>query len=67
MHRYVLIKLNLLHVYLGNAAYLPQLVPDQAVKLKQLSVLTLAEMNKVSSLIFVEILIVDSPACVEVW
>ncbi|KAH9777083.1 COP9 signalosome complex subunit 7 [Citrus sinensis] len=35
--------------YKSNAAHLPQLVPDQAVKLKQLSVLTLAEMNKVLS------------------
>ncbi|XP_031248346.1 COP9 signalosome complex subunit 7-like [Pistacia vera] len=30
----------------GNAARLPQLVPVQVVKLKQLSVLTLAETNK---------------------
>ncbi|KAK9203420.1 hypothetical protein WN943_013674 [Citrus x changshan-huyou] len=35
--------------YKSNAAHLPQLAPDQAVKLKQLSVLTLAEMNKVLS------------------
>ncbi|KAH9776822.1 COP9 signalosome complex subunit 7 [Citrus sinensis] len=32
--------------YKSDAAHLPELVPDQAVKLKQLSVLTLAETNK---------------------
>ncbi|RVW32310.1 COP9 signalosome complex subunit 7 [Vitis vinifera] len=31
----------------GNVDRLPQLVPDQALKLKQLTVLTLAETNKV--------------------
>ncbi|XP_031250831.1 COP9 signalosome complex subunit 7-like isoform X1 [Pistacia vera] len=35
--------------YKSNAARLPQLVPVQVVKLKQLSVLTLAETNKVLS------------------
>ncbi|CAI0548400.1 unnamed protein product [Linum tenue] len=33
--------------YKGNMARLPQLVPDQILKLKQLTVLTLAESNKV--------------------
>ncbi|KAK6920372.1 hypothetical protein RJ641_016276 [Dillenia turbinata] len=33
--------------YKSNAGCLPQLVPDQALKLKQLTVLTLAENNKV--------------------
>ncbi|XAR54185.1 hypothetical protein NMG60_11029210 [Bertholletia excelsa] len=33
--------------YKSNAGCLPQLVPDQILKLKQLSVLTLAESNKV--------------------
>ncbi|KAB5526835.1 hypothetical protein DKX38_020682 [Salix brachista] len=33
--------------YKSNAGRLPQLVPDQVLKLKQLTVLTLAEMNKV--------------------
>ncbi|KAK3014897.1 hypothetical protein RJ639_008635 [Escallonia herrerae] len=33
--------------YKSNAGHLPQLVPDQVLKLKQLSVLTLAETNKV--------------------
>ncbi|KAJ6940111.1 COP9 signalosome complex subunit 7-like isoform X1 [Populus alba x Populus x berolinensis] len=33
--------------YKNNAGRLPQLVPDQVLKLKQLTVLTLAEMNKV--------------------
>ncbi|XP_004308503.1 PREDICTED: COP9 signalosome complex subunit 7-like [Fragaria vesca subsp. vesca] len=33
--------------YKSNAGRLPQLVPDQALKLKQLTVLTLAETNKV--------------------
>lgn len=32
--------------YKSNAGHLPQLVPDQVLKLKQLSVLTLAETNK---------------------
>lgn len=31
----------------GNADRLPQLVPEQVLKLKQLTVLTLAETNKV--------------------
>lgn len=30
----------------GDASRLPQLVPDQVLKLKQLTVLTLAETNK---------------------
>ncbi|GMP94715.1 hypothetical protein CsSME_00044061 [Camellia sinensis var. sinensis] len=30
----------------GNASCLPQLVPDQTLKLKQLTVLTLAETDK---------------------
>ncbi|KAJ0053859.1 hypothetical protein Pint_00103 [Pistacia integerrima] len=33
--------------YKSNAGHLPQLVPDQVLKLKQLTVLTLAETNKV--------------------
>uniref|UniRef100_A0A7N2KXK5 PCI domain-containing protein n=1 Tax=Quercus lobata TaxID=97700 RepID=A0A7N2KXK5_QUELO len=33
-------------MFVGNAGRLPQLVPEQVVKLKQLSVLTLAETNK---------------------
>ncbi|KAA8520444.1 hypothetical protein F0562_014700 [Nyssa sinensis] len=33
--------------YKSNAGHLPQLVPDQILKLKQLTVLTLAETNKV--------------------
>ncbi|KAL9434831.1 hypothetical protein AB3S75_021156 [Citrus x aurantiifolia] len=33
--------------YKNNAGHLPQLVPDQVLKLKQLTVLTLAETNKV--------------------
>ncbi|KAJ6729977.1 COP9 SIGNALOSOME COMPLEX SUBUNIT 7 [Salix viminalis] len=33
--------------YKNNAGCLPQLVPDQVLKLKQLTVLTLAEVNKV--------------------
>ncbi|KAJ4712681.1 COP9 signalosome complex subunit 7 [Melia azedarach] len=33
--------------YKSNAVLLPKLLPEQVVKLKQLSVLTLAEMNKV--------------------
>ncbi|XP_021280915.1 COP9 signalosome complex subunit 7 isoform X1 [Herrania umbratica] len=33
--------------YKGNSGRLPQLVPDQVLKLKQLTVLTLAETNKV--------------------
>ncbi|XP_012083694.1 COP9 signalosome complex subunit 7 isoform X2 [Jatropha curcas] len=33
--------------YKNNAGHLPELVPDQVLKLKQLTVLTLAEMNKV--------------------
>ncbi|PSS35813.1 COP9 signalosome complex subunit 7 like [Actinidia chinensis var. chinensis] len=33
--------------YKSNAGRLPQLVPDQILKLKQLTVLTLAELNKV--------------------
>ncbi|GMP82362.1 hypothetical protein CsSME_00036701 [Camellia sinensis var. sinensis] len=32
--------------FLGNAGRLPQLVPDQTLKLKQLTVLTLAETDK---------------------
>ena len=32
---------------LGNASRIPQLSPDQILKLKQLTVLTLAESNKV--------------------
>lgn len=32
---------------LGSAGHLPSLLPNQAKKLKQLSVLTLAETNKV--------------------
>ncbi|GMY29944.1 COP9 signalosome complex subunit 7-like isoform X1 [Fagus crenata] len=35
--------------YKSNSGLLPQLVPDQILKLKQLSVLTLAETNKVLS------------------
>ena len=34
-------------IFLGNAGRLPQLVPDQILKLKQLTVLTLSELNKV--------------------
>lgn len=37
-------------LFTGNASRLPQLVPDQILKLKQLTVLTLAETNKVSFL-----------------
>ncbi|KAL6964946.1 COP9 signalosome complex subunit 7 [Sarracenia purpurea var. burkii] len=33
--------------YKSNAGHLPQLVPDQILKLKQLTVLTLAETNKI--------------------
>ncbi|XP_039044947.1 COP9 signalosome complex subunit 7-like [Hibiscus syriacus] len=33
--------------YKSNSGSLPQLVPDQVLKLKQLNVLTLAETNKV--------------------
>lgn len=33
--------------FAGVANQLPQLVPDQVLKLKQLTVLTLAETNKV--------------------
>eukprot|EP00261_Vitis_vinifera_P030514 XP_019071757.1 PREDICTED: COP9 signalosome complex subunit 7 isoform X5 [Vitis vinifera] len=35
--------------YKSNAGFLPELVPDQVLKLKQLSILTLAEKNKVLS------------------
>ncbi|KAF8380577.1 hypothetical protein HHK36_028065 [Tetracentron sinense] len=44
---HVTIDLNFEQCVLGNAGCLPQLVPDQVRKLKQLSVLTLAETNKV--------------------
>jgi hypothetical protein len=37
-------------MFVGNAGRLPQLVPEQVLKLKQLTVLTLAETNKVSFL-----------------
>lgn len=39
-------------MFVGNAGRLPQLVPEQVLKLKQLTVLTLAETNKVSFLEF---------------
>ncbi|KAJ6695967.1 hypothetical protein OIU74_014970 [Salix koriyanagi] len=35
--------------YKGNSALLPKLLPDQILKLKQLTVLTLSETNKVLS------------------
>ena len=44
----------------GNSGLLPQLVPDQILKLKQLSVLTLAETNKVYKLIVLDTLILMS-------
>lgn len=34
-------------IIVGNASKLPQLTPDQILKLKQLTMLTLAEANKV--------------------
>lgn len=37
--------------FVGNAGSLPLLLPDQGRKLKQLSVLTLADTNKVSYLL----------------
>lgn len=38
---------SIIYVFIGNAGCLPQLVSDQVLKLKQLTVLTLAERSKV--------------------
>lgn len=37
----------------GNAGTLPNLIPDQILKIKQLTVLTLAETNKVMHLLII--------------
>lgn len=42
------------HHEAGVAGRLPQLVPDQVLKLKQLTVLTLAETNKVAVHVFTD-------------
>lgn len=44
---------------IGNAACLPQLVPEQVLKLKQLTVLTLAETDKV---LFLELKVASFPS-----
>ena len=47
--RFLLISFTFLCHVADSAGHLPELVPDQVLKLKQLTVLTLAETDKVAS------------------